>query len=295
MKQLIIYLKGDVYMFESFNGFFAGNKLDVQSSETEEEVLQLNVEFITPNEYQPRHEFDEEKINELAQTLHTHGMIQPIVVRKKAEEAYELIAGERRLRAAKQLGWKTISAIVRNMTDTETASIALIENIQREQLNVIEEAKAYEQLLKMHSLTQEALAQRLGKSQSTIANRIRLLNLSDPIKAALSNRNITERHARALMKIKDEEQQLKFLDYIMQNELNVRETDELIKNYLSKPDKKEDKRPPKRKIVSKDVRIATNTIKKSLQMIADTGIDVQSEEEDFDDYYKITIKVKKNK
>src|SRR5699024_5325072 len=105
--------------------------------------------------------------------LHTHGIIQPIVVRKKSDDVYELIAGERRWRAAQHLEWETIPAIIRNLTDTETASIALIENIQREQLSVIEEARAYEQLIAMHELTQEALAQRLGKSQSTVANKLR--------------------------------------------------------------------------------------------------------------------------
>src|SRR5699024_2285540 len=148
-------------MLQSFNRLFAGGNKEDKS---EEEVVQLNVEQVVPNEYQPRTLFDDEKIQELAQTLQTHGMIQPIVVRKKDEDLYEVIAGERRLRAAKSLGWKQISAIIRQLNDTETASIALIENIQREELSVIEEAKAYKQLIRMHELTQEALAQRLGKS-----------------------------------------------------------------------------------------------------------------------------------
>src|SRR5690625_2164981 len=163
-------------MLQSFNRIFAGgNKVDGQGSNELEDVVQLNVNQIVPNAFQPRTQFDDEKIKELAQTLQTHGMIQPIVVRRKDEEQFEVIAGERRLRAAKLLGWQNISAIIRNMSDTETASVALIENIQREELSVIEEAKAYAQLIELHSLTQEALAQRLGKSQSTIANRIRLL------------------------------------------------------------------------------------------------------------------------
>src|SRR5699024_11661734 len=142
--------------------------------------------------------FDEEKIKELAQTLHTHGMIQPIVVRRKDDEQYEVIAGERRLRAAKLLGWEKISAIIRALSDKETASIALIEHIQREELSVIEEAQAYSMLLEMHELTQEALAQRLGKSQSTVANRLRLLSLPDDIQDSLLHIKITERHARSL-------------------------------------------------------------------------------------------------
>src|SRR5699024_4291570 len=170
-------------MLQSFNRLFtSSNREDSSEERLDEEIVHLKVDDIIPNEYQPRTQFDDEKIQELAQTLQTHGMIQPIVVRKKNENQYEVIAGERRLRAAKLLGWETISAIMRDLNDTETASIALIENIQREELSVIEEAKAYEQLLDLHSLTQEALAQRLGKSQSTDANRLRLLSLPEEIK-----------------------------------------------------------------------------------------------------------------
>ncbi|MBO1004164.1 nucleoid occlusion protein [Pseudogracilibacillus auburnensis] len=282
-------------MLQSFNRLFtSGSKSEEQADSYQEDVVQLNVDQIIPNEYQPRTQFDNEKIKELAQTLQTHGMIQPIVVRVKNDEQYEVIAGERRLRAAKLLGWETISAIIRNLNDTETASIALIENIQREELSVIEEAKAYAQLIKMHSLTQEALAQRLGKSQSTIANRIRLLMLPDVIQQALIVKEITERHARALMKLKDEKLQIDFYNKIIEKQLNVRETDELIKDFLS-DGKTKKKIRPKSKFISKDVRIATNTIRRSLKMIADTGINVESEEEELDDYYQITIRVKKTK
>src|SRR5690625_6353026 len=153
------------------------------SDKNQDDIISLKVEQIVPNEYQPRTQFDDEKIKELAQTLQTHGIIQPIIVRRKDEELYEVIAGERRLRAAKFLEWETISAIIRDLSDTETASIALIENIQREELSVIEEANAYEKLLEMHSLTQEALAQRLGKRQSTVANRLRLLTLPEEVRS----------------------------------------------------------------------------------------------------------------
>ena len=165
-----------------------GDKSDNVSEEEEyhsDEVVQLSISKISPNQFQPRSIFNEDKIKELAQTIHTHGMIQPIVVRKSEDETYEIIAGERRWRAVQVLGWETISAIIRNMNDTETASVALIENLQREELTVIEEATAYAQLLELHTLTQEALAQRLGKSQSTIANKLRLLKLPEPIQQAL--------------------------------------------------------------------------------------------------------------
>ncbi|MEI3604440.1 nucleoid occlusion protein [Pseudogracilibacillus sp. SE30717A] len=281
-------------MLQSFNRIFtSGNKSDDQVSNDFEDVIQLTVDQIVPNEFQPRTQFDDDKIKELAQTLQTHGMIQPIVVRKKDGEQYEVIAGERRLRAAKLLGWEKISAIIRNMSDTETASVALIENIQREELSVIEEAKAYAQLIKMHSLTQEALAQRLGKSQSTVANRLRLLTLPEEIQYSLIEKKITERHARALMKLKEEAIQLKFYKEIIEKQLNVRETEELINDFLTKGEAKKKVRS-RSKFISKDIRIATNTIRRSLKMISDTGIKVESKEEELDDYYQITIRVKKN-
>lgn len=280
-------------MLQSFNRLFTGGNKDGElSNKNQDDIILLKVDQIVPNEYQPRTQFDDEKIKELAQTLQTHGIIQPIIVRRKDEELYEVIAGERRLRAAKFLEWETISAIIRDLSDTETASIALIENIQREELSVIEEANAYEKLLEMHSLTQEALAQRLGKSQSTVANRIRLLTLPEVIQEGLIDKKITERHARALMKIKDAETQVEFYEKIVEKQLTVREAELEIKQLLEgnlEPKKKRNKP----KFVSKDIRIATNTIKRSLKMIADTGINVESEEEELDDYYQITIRVKK--
>ena len=279
-------------MLQSFNRIFTGGKDKDLSSEEHENVVEIQVKQIIPNTYQPRTNFDEEKIEELARTIHTHGMIQPIVVRKIEEDKYELIAGERRLRAAKHLGWETISVIVRNLNDTETASIALIENIQREELSVTEEARAYEKLLEMHSLTQEALAQRLGKSQSTIANRLRLLTLPEEVQQKLLEKQISERHARALMKLKEETLQIKFLHEIIEKQLTVRETESAIEKFLMKA-KKKPKRKQKRQIVSKDIRIVTNTIKRSLKLIEQTGVAVESEEEDLDDYYQITIRVKK--
>lgn len=281
-------------MLQSFNRLFTGgNKDEELTKNSQDDIIPLKVEHIVPNEYQPRTQFDDEKIKELAQTLQTHGIIQPIVVRQKDEELYEVIAGERRLRAAKLLGWETISAIIRDLNDTETASIALIENIQREELSVIEEAKAYEQLLAMHSLTQEALAQRLGKSQSTVANRIRLLGLPEVIQTSLMDKQLTERHARALMKLKEEELQIEFFEMVLEEQLTVKELELRIKELLeAKPEPKKKRKKPT--FVSKDIRIATNTIKRSLKMIADTGINVESEEEDQDDYYQITIRVKKN-
>lgn len=285
-------------MLHPFNRFFGvGDKSDnVSEEETDhsDEVIQLPINRISPNQFQPRSIFNEDKIQELAQTIHTHGMIQPIVVRKSANEDYEIIAGERRWRAVQSLGWETVSAIIRDMNDTETASVALIENLQREELTVVEEALAYAQLLELHSLTQEALAQRLGKSQSTIANKLRLLKLPEEVRQALLNKSITERHARALIALKNEEAQLNMLNKIIEDHLNVKQTEEEIEKILTPQNKKENKRP-KLKGFNKDIRIAMNTIRQSLHMVSDTGIAVETEEEDLDEYYQFTIKIPKNK
>src|SRR6478735_3258718 len=180
----------------------------VEGKERNEEIKKIPIDQIIPNRFQPRTVFDDEKIEELARTIHTHGIIQPIVVREYEQDTFEIIAGERRWRAMKKLGWDLVPAIIKDFNDTETASVALIENLQREELSPIEEAVAYGKLLELHQLTQEALAQRLGKGQSTVANKLRLLKLPEEIKSALLEKSITERHARALIPLKNEELQL---------------------------------------------------------------------------------------
>ncbi len=279
-------------MLQPFNRIF-GIGDQTKSDYHPDEVVQLPIKSIIPNRFQPRTIFNEEKIKELAQTIHTHGMIQPIVVRKIEQNKYELIAGERRLRAVESLGWEQVSAIIRDMNDTETASVALIENLQREELTVIEEAVAYDKLIKLHSLTQEALAQRLGKNQSTIANKLRLLKLPEEVQHALLNKQITERHARALITLKDDELQVKLLEKIIADDLNVKQTEELVKQ--AKEPKEKQKKKPTLKGINKDIRIAMNTIRQSLHMISQTGLDVKATEKELDDYYEVTIKIPKQK
>ena len=210
-------------------------------------------------------------------------------------DKYEIIAGERRYRAMKSLQWTEVPAIVRQLNDRETASIALIENLQREELSAIEEALAYQQLLGLHSLTQEALAQRLGKGQSTVANKLRLLKLPQFVQDAILNREISERHARALIAIKDEQLQMQLIAATKEYDWNVRQLEEQIKKLLNPEEPEVKKRKPTRKAISKDVRIALNTIKQSLTMVTKSGIDVKTEEEDTDDYYQITVKIPKRK
>lgn len=281
-------------MMSSISRLFGKNADQEGQYDYLEQVIQINVQEIRPNQYQPRTIFDDSKIEELAKTIRTHGVIQPIVVRKlEDEDGYELIAGERRWRAVVSLGWDTIPAIVKNMTDTETASVALIENLQREELTVIEEAIAYDQLLNSHGLTQEALAQRLGKSQSTIANKLRLLKLPKVVQQSLLNKEITERHARALLKLKDESEQEKLLQTIIEKKLNVKQTDEHVEKTLYPEEKETVRRKPQLRGISRDIRIALNTIRQSVNMVQESGMNVQAEEKDSDEYYEISIKLPK--
>lgn len=276
----------------SISRFFGlGEKISEEES-SKDEIMQLPVDAIVPNQFQPRTVFDDDKIEELAQTLKTHGMIQPIVVRKQGDN-YEIIAGERRYRAVKKLGWEKIPAIVRNFNDSQTASVALIENLQREELTVIEEAAAYAKLIEIHGLTQESLAQRLGKSQSTIANKLRLLKLPEQVQKALMNKQITERHGRALMSLKDEEKQLQLLNEIIEKQLNVKQTDERVKMMTAGKQKKQAK--PRKKAISKDMRIAVNTIRQSMNMVKESGLSIEMEEEDHGEYYQFIIRIPRKK
>ncbi|QSO47721.1 nucleoid occlusion protein [Alicyclobacillus mengziensis] len=254
-------------------------------------VVQIGVDEIVSNPFQPRTVFDESGISELAATIRTHGVIQPIIVRRN-NGRYELIAGERRWRAVRSLGWSTIPAIVKVMNDAQTASAALIENLQREGLTPIEEAVAYQQLLEIHGLTQESLAQRLGKGQSTIANKLRLLHLPESVREALLQRKITERHARALLALPSEEIQVKVLNECIDRGWNVKQTEERVKSLLTKL--QQGPRPkPRRKGLSKDVRLAVNTIRQSLSMISKSGLTVDYKEQDDADFYEFIIRVPK--
>lgn len=261
-------------------------------AEEREEVKKIPVADIVPNRFQPRTIFDESKIEELARTIHTHGIIQPIVVRETGAGHFEIIAGERRFRAVQMLGWVEVPAIIKNLNDTETASVALIENLQREELTPIEEAMAYGKLLEIHNLTQEALAQRLGKGQSTVANKLRLLKLPEEVQEGLLQKRITERHARALIPLKNPEKQVQLLKLIIEKNLNVKQTEEEVVKMLTKEVPKPKAR---RRAISKDMRIAFNTIRQSLSMVEDSGIKLDSKEEEFDEFYQITIRIPKNK
>lgn len=198
------------------------------------EVLILNLDDVLPNRFQPRIKFNEQNILELADSIKEHGVIQPIVVRKIADK-YEIIAGERRYKASILAGKTTIPAIVTNLDDKNSAEIALIENVQRQDLTPIEEAISYKKILDMGYLNQASLAEKLGKTQSTIANKLRLLNLADEVQEALLEEKISERHARSLLKL-NKEDQLTMLNRIMNERMTVRKTDEEIMKMLNETD-----------------------------------------------------------
>ncbi|WP_028543638.1 nucleoid occlusion protein [Paenibacillus taiwanensis] len=254
----------------------------------QDEVKQLPVDEIVMSPYQPRTVFDDDRIEELAQTIKTHGVIQPIVVRQRNGK-YEIIAGERRYRAVMKLGMDTIPGIIREINDSQAASIALIENLQREGLTSIEEAIAYQKLIDLHDLTQESLAQRLGKSQSTIANKIRLLQLPDEVKQALMERKVTERHARALLGLETQALQLKLLEEIISKELNVKQTEARVAFYKEVSKSKKSKRVS----FTKDVRLALNTIRQSIDMVSGSGLAIKTDERDHEDHYEIVIRIPK--
>ena len=190
-------------------------------------VVEVDINEILPNRFQPRIQFDEDEILELSDSIKEHGVIQPIVVRSIGDK-YEIIAGERRYKASVLAGKETVPVIIRNLNDKDSAEVALIENVQRKNLTPIEEAVSYKKVLDMGYLTQEQLAIKLGKSQSSIANKIRLLNLSDEVQEALLQNKISERHARSLLKLKDFKDQNFMLNRIISERLTVRRTDEEI-------------------------------------------------------------------
>lgn len=201
-------------------------------------VVELPLDDVLPNRFQPRIKFSEEPINELASSIKEHGVIQPIVVRTVGDR-YEIIAGERRFKAATLAGLQTIPAIITDLNDKDSAEVALIENVQRQDLTPIEEAISYKKILDMGYLTQDDLAQKLGKNQSTIANKLRLLNLDEEVQEALLNGKISERHARSLLKLPNTDDQVKLLNKIIEERLTVRKTDEEINNMLKENNNEE--------------------------------------------------------
>lgn len=193
----------------------------------EKEIIEVALDDIIPNRFQPRLSFDEQALNDLAESIRQHGIIQPLVLRKIGNK-YEIIAGERRYKASYIAGLTRVPAVIINLNDNESAEVAIVENLQRQDLSAIEEAKSYKKLLDRGYLTQDQLATRMGKTQATISNKLRLLNLDQQVQDALLNNKISERHARSLLRLTDKNDQIDMLNEIINNRLNVRVTDEEI-------------------------------------------------------------------
>lgn len=249
----------------------------------------IPIEWIVPNKNQPRKNFDEESLSELADSIAKVGIIQPLTVKMIEGGKYELVAGERRLRASQMVGLNRVPCIIIEASEEDSAFISMIENIQREDLNFVEEAMGYKKLLSTYNLTQDKLSNIIGKKQSTIANKLRILTLDEDILDLLNENQLTERHARALLKLPMNER-LPVAKKIVKKGLNVRQTEELIETMNIK----DGLNSVKRSITNVfDKRIYTNTIKKAYNDIKKTGVKaIYSEQEDGDNI-TVTIVIRK--
>lgn len=261
------------------------------------EIQTVAIETIVPNPFQPRKIFNDEALQELSNSIREYGIIQPLLVRR-TDNGFELIAGERRLRASKLAGLPEVPVIIRDLDDKEMAELAMIENLQREDLHFLEEALGYQTLLYSFGLTQDELARRLGKSQSTIANKLRLLKLPGDVQTILVDDNLTERHARSLLKIEDPKMQLEILNSVRQKGMNVRETENYIEEVLEDISREMAKKnAPKQNVVKiiRDARIFINTINKVVSDIKKSGLNVTVKQDQDDDYVTINLRIPKRK
>lgn len=253
-----------------------------------QETRDILLTQIDSNRYQPRLDFNAEAIIELAASIKANGLIQPISVRKNGSR-YEIIAGERRYRAMQHLQYASIPAFVLDVNDAQMAEMALVENIQREDLSAIEEAKAFNVMIQSHALTQDKIAQKMGKSQSAIANKIRLLQLPEEIQDAVTVHTITERHARALLGL-EEKTQKELFKKIVDQHLNVRQTEALIENHVQ-PQAKKVKRGIRG--ITRSQQIAINTLLASVKMIEKTGVKIEVTQNNTEEAYELVLRLKK--
>jgi len=262
---------------------------------TDREIKNIPISMIKPNPYQPRKTFSKIGLEELSRSIKSFGVIQPISVRKLTDDSYELVAGERRLRASQVAELLEIPAIIIEYKDRESAMVAMVENLQREDLNFIEEAEGYYNLINDHNFTQGELAEKLGKSQSTIANKIRLLKLPDDIKRSLIIENLSERHGRALLKLPDDELKRAVLEKTISKQLNVSSTETLVEDILENILKKEEKEYKQNIKSLINVRIYLNSIKKAYKAIKEYGINASYKEVDKGEFVEVIINIPKNK
>ena len=258
---------------------------------SEVKVVKVPITQIFANPYQPRKTFDEAALTELAESIAQYGVLQPLLVSPAEDGRYMLIAGERRLRASRMAKLTEVPVIISEYTSQQIAEIALIENLQREDLHYLEEAEGYEQLMEQFHLTQEAMAARVGKKQSTIANKLRLLRLSPTVRKVLVDAALSERHARALLKLSDDTRRLEALEVIIAKKYSVRQTEEYIAKLLDakQPEKQ------RRMVIVNDVRIYLNSIKQVVGAIKDVGIPVSMEQTLDGDEVIVSLRIKNQK
>ena len=257
----------------------------------EVKVVKVPIGQIFPNPYQPRKSFDEAALEELSASIAQYGVLQPLLVSPTEDGRYLLIAGERRLRASRMAKLTEVPVIISDYTTQQIAEIALIENLQREDLHFLEEAEGYEQLMEQFHLTQEAMAARVGKKQSTIANKLRLLRLSPAVRKVLVDAGLSERHARALLKLDDDTKRLEVLEVAVAKNYSVRQTEEYINKLLE--DNQQEKR--RRMVIVNDVRIYLNSIKQVVNAIKDVGIPVNMEQTVEGDEVIVSVRIKNQK
>ncbi|MEE3455069.1 MAG: ParB/RepB/Spo0J family partition protein [Succiniclasticum sp.] len=265
-------------------------KTDNLQKATDVQVLHIPLSKIVPNPYQPRKEFESEALSELADSIRQYGVLQPLLVAPGKGDTYILIAGERRLRASTMAGLGTVPVIVSEYTSQQIAEIALIENLQRKDLHYLEEAEGYEKLVNTFHLTQESMAIRVGKKQSTIANKLRLLRLPGSVRKKLHDSDLTERHARILLKLENEDLQKAVLQKVLKGHLNVRQTEALVEKTLKEAGKLNQKKP--RFVIVNDVRIYLNSIKEIMETVKTSGIPSSMEQEMDGDDVVVTLRIK---
>lgn len=256
--------------------------------ETQQRVMLIPVEEICPNPHQPRTGFSDVDLRQLSESIRQNGIVQPLTVRKQGDR-YELIAGERRLRAARLAGLREVPCILMEVSERNSAILALVENIQRENLGFFDEAAAIEKLITYYGMTQEYAAMRLGKAQSTIANKVRLLRLTPIERERILQNDLTERHARALLRLSSPEERMAVLDKVIASRLNVERTEQLIDQKLGKVRERELFR--KRSVLLRDVRLFINTIQKAVQTMQDAGISADAQKMQFDDYIEYRVRI----
>ena len=265
-------------------------KTDHLQKNTDVQVLQVPLSKIVPNPYQPRKEFESEALSELADSIRQYGVLQPLLVAPGKDGTYILIAGERRLRASIMAGLGTVPVIVSEYTTQQIAEIALIENLQRKDLHYLEEAEGYEKLVNTFHLTQESMAIRVGKKQSPIANKLRLLRLPVSVRNKLHDSKLTERHARVLLKLENEETQKAVLQKVLKGNLNVRQTEALVEKTLKENGKLDKKKP--RIVIVNDVRIYLNSIRDIMETVKTSGIPASMEQDMDGDDVVVTLRIK---